>query len=162
MADQKFRYTTFDGEQHQLNLAVLHIAKAELELDISAVEFDGRIEPQLVAAHKAWEDTSAANRAHFLSWCSEIDSVDGHTTYVTVDDGDPVVVPYRVFVEAERYFKKSFVELTHRNTLNLRMFIVWKVLQPAGGDFYKWLAELPEDFVCDVYSESDGDDRPKE
>ena len=160
MTDQKFIYTTFDGEQHSLQLSWLHLAKTELELNVSVTEWSGRIEPQLAAGYRAWRDTSADNRKHFLSWCEEIDSVDGHKTFVTVDGGEPAGVPYKVFIDAERFFDRSFLHLTVNNTLNLRMFIVWSVAERGEGDFYKWLAKLPSEFVCDVYSE-DGDARPK-
>lgn len=161
MTDQKFRYTTFDGDEHTVELAMVHLARAERELDVSVTEWAGRLEPQLVAAHHAWTDRSADNRAHFLTWCSDIDSVDGHRTFASVGDGEPVVVPYRVFVEAERFFRKSFLQLTLQNTLNLRLFIVWRTIHPVGGNFDSWLADVPADFVCDVYSEDDGDADPK-
>ena len=162
MSDQKFVYTTVDGVERMLELSVLHLAKTERELNVSALEWAGRVEPQLVAAHKAWTDLSADNRRHFLLWCTDIVAVDGYRSFASVGDGEPVAVPYRVFVEAERFFDKSFTQLTVFNTLNLRLFVVWRtVVQKVGGDFDKWLEGLPGDFVCDVFSEGGGD-RPKE
>ena len=162
MDDHKFKYTTLSGDSATVNISLLHMAKIEMELNVSISEWDGRLEPQLAAAHLAWSDSSATNNAHFLSWCSDLASVDGHKTFCTVGDSEPVVVPYRVFVEAERFFGKSFLQLSLLNTLNLRMFIVWKILEPHGGDFYRWLGSVPPEFVCDVYSESERDANPKE
>ena len=162
MSDQKFVYTTADGVERSVELSMLHLAKTERELDVSVLEWAGRIEPQLSAAHRAWQDLSANNRQHFLLWCTDVVAVDGHKSFVTVGDGEPIAVPYRVFVEAERFFKKSFTHLTVFNTLNLRLFVVWRTaVQQVGGDFDKWLESVSDDFVCDVYSEG-GDAAPKE
>lgn len=151
MEDQKFRYVTVDNEKHTLDISVLHLAKVEMQLDVSVMEFVGRIEPQLLAAHMAWTDKSADNRAHFLSWCDRVVEVDGHKTLCTVGDVVNQPVPYRIFVEAEKFFKKSFLHLSLNNPLNLRMFIVWKMSDfLPGDDFYDWLNSLPEDFECDV------------
>ena len=160
-SDQKFRYKTIDGVERQLNISLLHLAQAEMDVAVSLAEWGGRIEPQLVAAHKAWLDASGDNHEHFVVWCRNVVEVDGRRTYCTVEDGAPQQVPYSVLVDAERFFKKSFLQLSVLHTFNLKMFIVWKTLEPNGLDFYKWLANVDQNLECEVYSEGGNDVSPK-
>ena len=163
MTDQKFKYTTSDGERHELDISFLHLAQTELEMNVSALEWSLMIEPHLVAAHKAWVDMSVKNRAHFLAWCEDIVSVDGQRSYASKYDEDEVEVPYKVFVDAERFFNKHFVDLMVNNTLTLRLFVVWKVFHPDSKDFYQWLEYLPTNFECDFRTENTGGDaNPKD
>ena len=163
MTDQRFKYTTADGEEHKIEISWLHMAKTELEINVSALEWSLRIEPHLRAAHKAWLDRSSQNNEHFLEWCGSIVSVDDHKPYVSTSHDDKTPVPYRVFVEAERFFDKRFTDLMLNNSLTLRLFVVWKVFYSEAKDFYKWLELLPAEFECDLITEgADGDAGPKD